>query len=421
MIPSHDFSARALLTAVLLAGPLSTQAQTYRVNCGGETFADKSGHLWEGDGHFEGGMTFSASSDILNTDIPNLYQTERWNDPGQGGLKYTFNVLPGDYRVNLHFAEIYDSSFATGKRVFDVLLNGMAVAADLDIFAQAGANTPLILDYLATAVDGKITVEFGNKIGNAKVAGIEVIPQAPFHATAAPYRIHCGGDDYIDPQGNYWEADGHATNGYTYLTSNPVTNTDKSWLYQSERWNSADIGDMTYAFDVAEGSYTVKLHFAEIFFQAAGARTFSVDLNGLSVIQDLDIAAEAGPNAALVKEFTAQAQEGKITLAFHNGLQNAKIAGIEILPADPVGNRPLKALAAASGAQVRSPGAGSLSVRWPGPERYTVSVKDSRGREIGRLSGTGNGEQSVTGLRPGLYMEEVRAGARSLGYRVPVL
>ncbi len=53
----------------------------------------------------------------------------------------------------------------------------------------------------------------------------------------------------------------------------------------------------------ASARYTVRLHFCELDGAAPGERTFDVLLNGKPAITGLDIAREAGPMKALVKEF----------------------------------------------------------------------------------------------------------------------
>jgi hypothetical protein len=410
-------NAAALCIAFSLSPLLAQEAALYRVKCGGDGFLDKQGHIWEADAHYEGGQIFSADSAIANTDIPYLYQSERWNDASLGNLKYTFPVRSGDYKVILHFAEIYDGAFAIGQRVFDVSINGTVVAPDLDVFAQVGARAPLDLDYLAQAQEGKITVEFANKAGNAKIAGIEVLPLNPPRATSAPYRIHCGGEDYLDPKGNWWEGDGHFANGSVYASNAPVSGTDMPFLYQTERWNNADVGDLSYSFDVEPGEYAVMLHFAEIFFTSPGQRTFDVDINGTTVLQGLDVAGEVGPNAALVKEFTASAPDGKITLAFHNGAQNAKISAIEVLPAASVRTR---GTARPAGREpfFLSSGPGSPGLRSADGKPFVARLVDLRGREAASLAATGN--TRVTGLARGIYLADLRQGTFGGRYRVVV-
>lgn len=45
---------------------------------------------------------------------------------------------------------------------------------------------------------------------------------------------------------------------------------------------------------VAGHTYTLALHFAELYFEEASSRVFTVIANGDAVLQDLDIFAEAG-------------------------------------------------------------------------------------------------------------------------------
>lgn len=402
-------SAWALALSALILGLVPAVAQDgilFRVNCGGPAFVDKAGHIWEADAHFSGGSASKTDSAILNTDMPALYQSDRGNDTGKAVLKYTFPVRAGDYHVYLHYAEFQPAAFAVGKRVFDVAVNEANVAIDMDIYAQAGAKTALILDYLASSAGGKITVALTNRIGTAKISGIEILPQTTPRASAAPYRINCGGQDYVDSLGNYWEGDGHYSRGSVFCAASAVAGTKAPFIYQSERWN--DTGAFVYSFNVADGNYAVRLHFAEIYYQAAGKRVFSVDLNGTEVLKDFDIAAVAGTNKALIEEFPARPVAGKIGVAFRKGIGNPKISGIEILPGVPAGARsPLEA-ADGKGISIQALRTGRLSIRCLSPGGFTASVRDFRGRRLAGLNGKGSG--SIYGLRPGEYLVEVRSG-----------
>jgi len=81
--------------------------------------------------------------------------------------------------------------------------------------------------------------------------------------------------------------------------------------------------------------YTVRLHFAEIFFNAAGQRIFNVAINGAAALSNFDIfAAAGGKNKAVVEQFTATADaQGQITITYTTVRDNAKSSGIEIVPA----------------------------------------------------------------------------------------
>jgi beta-glucanase (GH16 family) len=79
--------------------------------------------------------------------------------------------------------------------------------------------------------------------------------------------------------------------------------------------------------------YTVVLHFAEIYFTAAGDREYNVAINGTTVLTNFDqFAAAGGKDIAVVKTFTATANSsGKIVISFTDGAVNQpSVAGLEI-------------------------------------------------------------------------------------------
>jgi hypothetical protein len=101
-------------------------------------------------------------------------------------------------------------------------------------------------------------------------------------------------------------------------------------VYQSERF-----GNHSYTFGglTPGGAYTVRLHFAEIWWTGVGQRSFNVVINGTQVLTNFDIVAAAGgPNRAIVRQFTANADAaGRITIQFTAVIDYAKSSGIEIL------------------------------------------------------------------------------------------
>ena len=84
-------------------------------------------------------------------------------------------------------------------------------------------------------------------------------------------------------------------------------------------------------------TYAVRLHFAEIYWSAAGQRVFNVAINGSPVLSNFDIFATAGgKDIAVVTQFPAAADSsGKITIRFTTVTDNAKVSGIEVLATDP--------------------------------------------------------------------------------------
>jgi hypothetical protein len=131
-----------------------------------------------------------------------------------------------------------------------------------------------------------------------------------------------------------FSADQYASGGSTYSAGNAVstagvTSPAPAAVYQSERY-----GNFAYTIGgLAAGSaYAVRLHFAEIYWTAAGRRVFNVSINGAAALSSFDIYAVAGANQAVVRTFAANADSsGGITVQLTTVVDNAKISGIEIL------------------------------------------------------------------------------------------
>ncbi len=103
-------------------------------------------------------------------------------------------------------------------------------------------------------------------------------------------------------------------------------------IYQTERY-----GTFSYTVPglVVGGTYGVRLHFAENYMTAVGARRFNVALNGASVLSDFDVfAAAGGPHRANIQQFAASAgADGTVVIAFSPGTaQQAFVNGIELMP-----------------------------------------------------------------------------------------
>lgn len=101
-------------------------------------------------------------------------------------------------------------------------------------------------------------------------------------------------------------------------------------LYQSERY-----GNFTYTASLAPNSpYTVRLHFAEIWWTSAGKRSFNVSINGVQVLTGFDVfAAAGGKNVPLVETFnTTSDSAGVVRITFTSLIDNAQVNGIEVVP-----------------------------------------------------------------------------------------
>ena len=130
-------------------------------------------------------------------------------------------------------------------------------------------------------------------------------------------------------------ADTDYSGGSTYAVSHTistagVTNPAPVAVYQDARE-----GTFTYTVPgfVAGSTHTVRLHFAELYFSAAGQREFDVAINGTPVLTNFDIVATAGSQyKANVQQFITTANSsGQIVISLSNGAVNQpEMSGIEI-------------------------------------------------------------------------------------------
>jgi hypothetical protein len=146
--------------------------------------------------------------------------------------------------------------------------------------------------------------------------------------------VNTGGPQYTDSAQQVWSADFGFTGGTVVTLSNPIFGTSDPALYQRDRWDPPTAPEMSYAFNVPNGTYTVKLHFVEHWSggQAVGRRIFDVRLENVLVLDNLDIFAEAGGYTLLVKTFQATVSDGQVNINFIHGSADDPIIGaIEIL------------------------------------------------------------------------------------------
>jgi uncharacterized protein YaiE (UPF0345 family) len=410
----------------------TTGSALYRLNTGGAQVSTSLGSF-AADAHYSPspGSKSGTSTGIHGTTDDALYQSERYG----ASFGYALPVSNGQYKVVLHFAEIYFT--ATGKRVFDASIEGTKVLDNYDIVARAGgAYTAKTETFTASVSDGVLNINFSSLAGdggvnNAKVAAIEVlsatstnqVPVAnagpdktitlPTNAvslqgsgsdpdgtiaayswtqvsgpgtatfssktTAQPtvsalvqgtytfslvvtdnqgarstadgvtvtvnpatttgsalYRLNTGGAQVSTSLGSF-AADAHysPSPGSKSGTSTGIHGTTDDALYQSERYGAS----FGYALPVSNGQYKVVLHFAEIYFTATGKRVFDASIEGTKVLDNYDIVARAGgAYTAKTETFTASVSDGVLNINFSSlagdgGVNNAKVAAIEVLSA----------------------------------------------------------------------------------------
>src|SRR5579859_3347458 len=157
--------------------------------------------------------------------------------------------------------------------------------------------------------------------------------------TGPIYQINSGGPAVSPFAADAFFSAGQTDTVTTTINTSGVTNPAPMAVYQSERWGgdaNSNPAPFTYTFpNLTPGAtYTVRLHFAEIFWTTTGQREFNVAINGTQVLTNFDIIAAAGAaNKAVVEQFTTTANSsGQIVVSYTVGAADApKSSGIEII------------------------------------------------------------------------------------------
>lgn len=133
---------------------------------------------WVTDTDYSGGYATAVSNTIGTSGVSNpapqaVYQSQRTG----ATITYAVPSLTANsaYTLRLHFVESWFNS--SGKRQFNVTINGAQVLSNFDIFAAAGGkNVAVVKQFTANAdSSGAIKIVLTATVNNASIAGIEVI------------------------------------------------------------------------------------------------------------------------------------------------------------------------------------------------------------------------------------------------------
>ncbi len=148
-------------------------------------------------------------------------------------------------------------------------------------------------------------------------------------------RVNCGGNDTM-VNSKFYEEDLFFDNGGTFsnFDNNDILNTTEDVIYKTERTQN---GGFSYSIPITNGTYTVRLHFAEIFHGApgrgaggSGKRVFSVDAEGVRIISSIDLNDQVGTLTALVSEHSIVVSDNEMNLNFIDEVDQPKISALEI-------------------------------------------------------------------------------------------
>jgi hypothetical protein len=233
-------------------------------------------------------------------------------------------------------------------------------------FRWDGVDIQTNLLYAEARIDGKTVARDWITLHHLPVdPTLEALDPAPPNVTAPAegftylYRLNAGGPAYTDANGSHWAADRRYVNGAAMGSRSwaeafpnldpffgskreifdPVLGTRDDPLFQSYRYGRQDL---EFIFDVPDGSYRIELYFIEPVYGTGGEkaenwRLFDVAVNGRTVLQDVDLFAEAGRARAVKKVVEGMADGGRLRIHFpHVAANQAVISAIAVASANAV-------------------------------------------------------------------------------------
>lgn len=278
-----------------------------------------------------------------------------------------------------------------------------------------------------TILKGRMKLSLSSPISLVRLATLVVSFSALSFAQSLtpPYHINCGGTGFTDAAGTVWATDtGYFSGGVVFTSSNAISTPDVSLapMYQTEMFNEPLGFPLTYTFAAPAATYTVRLHFSEIWevTSAVGARVFDVIINKETRETGLDIFAVAGANTALVKDYSVTST-GTITISFLNTKWNAKINGIEIALEGTLGVKAAQKQNFKKLELATRNDAGTFSVVSPFSGKYSLTVRNIHGAVVAQKAGFAGNAQTIAGLRPGVYFVSAQSGAQLISTKVSLV
>lgn len=153
-------------------------------------------------------------------------------------------------------------------------------------------------------------------------------------------RLNSGGmeiayGDTVFTADNFFTDD---SEGFENLAIEEILETDMDSIYLSERISLANLGNFEYNIPITNGTYKLKLHFAEIFWGAPdggvgnpNSRVFDVDIEDAVKLNDYDIYNEVGAVTAVVEEFVVTIEDQELNIKFSASVDRPKVSAIEVL------------------------------------------------------------------------------------------
>jgi hypothetical protein len=177
----QPFTNPPLLNAIEILPGTRGKLRPIRMLSLDRAYVDQQGRLWEPERYARGGQLIMRTLPAEASADPELFRGERF-----GNLRYAIPVPPGRYGVTLYFAEAWFGPDApagggVGRRVFDILCNGVVLRRGFDIFKEAhgsGRGVTWTAHGLEPDTQGKLNIALTPVRNYACVNAVEVLDES---------------------------------------------------------------------------------------------------------------------------------------------------------------------------------------------------------------------------------------------------
>lgn len=167
--------------------------------------------------------------------------------------------------------------------------------------------------------------------GIAKASGVTV---------KLNYRINSGGAA-ITANGKTWRKDTLAFDNlepYKNALLTKISNSEDDAALLDEQSSNADKKPFRYEIPLTNGNYSIRLHFAELYWGApgsgltggVGSRVMNVSVEGVMKLINFDVAKEVGTASEIVKNIPVTVSDGRLNINFSANVNRPMVCGIEV-------------------------------------------------------------------------------------------
>ena len=129
-----------------------------------------------------------------------------------------------------------------------------------------------------------------------------------------------------------------------FLTDIENTEFDEVFITERVTNHGFPLEPFSYRIPVSNGVYSVKLYWAEVYWGVhpegidggVGSRIFSVTMEGMPIISDIDLFADLGPATADTRMYDIEVTDGELTITFQSTVDRPKVSAIEIFGNSPI-------------------------------------------------------------------------------------